>query len=417
MSRGAVWGMDSRSRFGLPGETWGGGGYSGGMDDQTRAVHERWLLDVTGLPTAAGCEQHVIGWVEDWVARRKNVTMRVDRYGNRLLAVRGREKSGRAAKPILFTAHLDHPAFVVREVLDDRQVRADFRGGVADEYFEGSAVCWHAPDRSATMTGKVERLEKSRDAKGDAQVLIRWSRRCDAISVGDIVTWKIGMPVIRRGRLHAPACDDLAGFSAGLAAFDVLRRKRSGGDVRLLLTRSEEVGFIGAIGACKNGLIPKLARVINLENSKSFAESPIGAGPIVRVGDRTSTFDPAMLLRMSQIAEQLQTHDKTFRFQRKLMAGGTCEASAFAAYGFQAACMCLPLGNYHNMNEDKGKIDAEVIAMSDFHQLVDLLVAMGTGFDEPTGHGGKGKGGAGGAGGNLRSRLDGLFESRRELLG
>ena len=59
--------------------------------------------------------------------------------------------------------------------------------------------------------------------------------------------------------------------------------------VALLFTRSEEIGFIGAIGAAREGTVPKGARLVCLENSRSFPhDSPIGAGPIVRVGDRLS---------------------------------------------------------------------------------------------------------------------------------
>src|SRR5262249_28784735 len=156
---------------------------------------------------------------------------------------------------------------------------------------------------------------------------------------------------------------------AALAAFDDLSHDVSKPDldVRVLLTRAEEVGFVGAIAACKNRTVPRKSRLIALENSKSFSESPIGAGPIVRVGDRTSTFDPDLTFRISKIAEQLAARDASFKWQRKLMPGGTCEASAYQSYGFISTCVCLPLGNYHNMNEATGKIDAETISLSDFY--------------------------------------------------
>ena len=123
----------------------------------------------------------------------------------------------------------------------------------------------------------------------------------------------------------------------------------------MLLTRGEEVGFLGAIGACKAGTIPRAGRIIALENSKSFAESPIGSGPIVRVGDRTSTFDPDLTYRIGRIAADITAADSTFRWQRKLMPGGTCEASAYQAYGYTATCLCLPLGNTTTWTRPRGK--------------------------------------------------------------
>jgi endoglucanase len=178
-------------------------------------------------------------------------------------------------------------------------------------------------------------------------------------------------------------------------------RKR---DIRLLLTRAEEGGFIGAIAACKIGTIPPRARLIALENSRSFAESPIGGGPIVRVGDATSTFDPDLTYRCGKIAQQLASADPSFKYQRKLMPGGTCEASAYQAYGYTATCLCLPLGNYHNMNQTTGRIDSEHISLTDYDGLVRLLVAIDRGLDDPS------------LALPLRDRLDELFAHRRSVL-
>ena len=86
----------------------------------------------------------MIAWIENWVARRPNVELRCDRFGNLLLQRRGtRNLSGkrhRTAPPIYINAHMDHPAFVVTEVLSPRKIRADFRGGVDEKYFRASKV-------------------------------------------------------------------------------------------------------------------------------------------------------------------------------------------------------------------------------------------------------------------------------------
>ncbi|MFW5653312.1 MAG: hypothetical protein ACOC0P_04630, partial [Planctomycetota bacterium] len=194
------------------------------------------------------------------------------------------------------------------------------------------------------------------------------------------------------------------------SALDVLRGLDGVGDVRVLLTRAEEVGFVGAILACESGLIPHNAKVIALENSRSFPESPIGGGPIIRVGDRISIFDHGLTYSITQIADALgQSEAKTqpgsgggwargpgfggssadsgFRWQRKLMAGGACEATCFQAYGLESTCVCLPLGNYHNMgdidavlagtNTKPAKVGSEFISVSDYHDLVTLLIECG----------------------------------------
>jgi endoglucanase len=235
----------------------------------------------------------------------------------------------------------------------------------------------------------------------------------------DVLTWDLPAPKVARGRLRAPACDDLAGLAAAIAAFEALLRGRSKADVRVLLTRAEEVGFVGAIGACKSGIIPKSARLIAMEASKSFPDSPIGAGPIVRVGDQTSSFDPDLTYRVGQVAQSIQKRDPGFRWQRKLMPGGTCEASAYQCLGYTATCLCLPLGNYHNMKpvdaasssrassrkRHTARVGPEEISVADYHGLVRLLIEIGRRLDEPK------------ASPSLRDRLDPLFARRRALLG
>ncbi|MBY0261301.1 MAG: hypothetical protein K2Q20_03110, partial [Phycisphaerales bacterium] len=294
-----------------------------------------------------------------------------------------------------------------------------FRGGVMDVYFDKARVAVHTGGRDGvparTLQGTLagvaspagalfttylyELDEGSADAPIDARKLVR---------VGDVATWALPpAEVDAQGIVHTHACDDLAALAAALSAFDVLRSLNTGGetteDVRLIFTRSEEIGFTGAIAACKHGIMPENARVIALENSRSFADSPIGGGPIVRVGDRMSIFDPRLTAACAKRAEEISGHASTptasqrntdtagWKWQRKLMAGGACEATVFCAYGYQATCLCLPLGNYHNMahlaSVQDGTYDTarlgpprvarEFIHSDDYAGLIDLLVAIG----------------------------------------
>lgn len=386
------------------------------------ARHEKYLLELTGLPTATGQEGRVSAWVERWARRRRTVDLSRDRYGNLLL----KRVGARSRKPIYFTAHMDHPAFVVTEQLGPRRVLTDFRGGVQDAYFTDARVRLHLAGVESCR-GRVMNLVQPKSPTQDKQATIELVRPVVA-EPGDVLTWDLPAPKVTRGRLRAPACDDLAGLAAAIAAFEVLLKGKSAGvDVRVLLTRAEEVGFIGAIGACKSGIIPKAARLVALETSKSFVDSPIGGGPIVRVGDRTSSFDPDLTYRVGQVAQHIQQQDLDFKWQRKLMTGGTCEASAYQSYGYTATCLCLPLGNYHNMKPPEeslqrtagkagrnhvataksplARIDSEIISIADYHGLIRLLIQTGRRLDSKK------------ASPTLKDRLDPLFARRRVLLG
>jgi len=350
------------------------------IDAPTRREHLGWALALTSIPTAAGREHRVIRWVNDWIKARKNLAVRRDGYGNMLISRKGAK---RGSRPVLLTAHLDHPAFVITRVVDGRTLEAEFRGGVRAAYFPGGrVVVYDAAEGKHRGT-----IAEHEPGKIFDHVVIRLGRATDAIAADDIAMWDLKAPRVSKGLMQAPACDDLAGVAAALCAMDVLRRRRGGGDVRVLLTRAEEVGFIGAIAACRTGLIPRRAKVIALENSRSFPESPIGGGPIVRVGDRISVFHHGLTFEVSRIAMGLEKGRKGFNWQRKLMAGGACEATTFQAFGYEAVCLCLPLGNYHNMANlaeviagkkgAKAVIGPEFVAVADYHGLVELLVECG----------------------------------------
>lgn len=363
--------------------------------------HEKWLIELTSLPTAPGRENRVIAWVEAWAKRRQHVKIQRDQFGNLLLRRHGRRLS---QSPIIFTAHMDHPAFVVRQLISARQLIGEFRGFVREAFFAGSKVLLHQSNQSVKrgVVRNINRLEKTPRYYCAVVQFPTDVAGC----IGDLLTWDSGPARIKQNRLYAPACDDLSSVAAALAAFDTLvsKGRKENLDVRVLLTRAEEVGFLGAIGVCQSRTIEKNARIIVLENSKSFSDSPLGEGPIVRVGDRTSTFDPDLTYQLGQVANELAGRVRSFKWQRKLMPGGTCEASVFQSYGYCASCLCLPLDNYHNMNEQAGRIDSEKIHILDFHGLIRLLVEVGRRLDDskllPS----------------LRSRLDLLFTSGRLLL-
>lgn len=376
------------------------------ISPEERQRHHRWLLEVTQIPTAAGREARVVEWVRRWAAERPAITLSEDGAGNLHLSLNGTragEPSPRGAgggEPVFFTAHLDHPAFVVERVVAPGLVQVQFRGGVMDDYFTDARVTVHAQAGpvGARLTGPADAVAPK---LGDKSFLAELDRREARPEVGDVATWELPPAEITDGIIHTHACDDLAAVAAAVAAFDALlsRGVTGGPDVRLLFTRAEEIGFVGAIAACRERTMPPGSRVLALENSRSFEDSPIGGGPIVRVGDRMSIFSPGLTAAVARRAEEIsggpatptasqkQSQLPPWRWQRKLMAGGACEATVFNAYGYESTCLCLPLGNYHNMadlaavqagrNATRPRVGREFVSTADFDGLVDLLVACG----------------------------------------
>ena len=357
----------------------------------SRSVAEDWLAQLTNTPTAPGHEDEVIAWVVQWVSRRPDLRLRQDEGGN--LMISQRRRSRRA--PLVAVAHMDHPGFVVTD-REDAIAHIEFRGGVDAVYFENARVRFH-------RSGAIGRIV---DYDGGTQSgSVSLPKGAD-VGQGDIGIWAFRARRPRKGRFLAPACDDLAGAAAALAALDRARRDPALGHMAVLLTRAEEVGFVGAIHAAKTGTIPPDSRVISIEASRASAVAPIGAGPVIRVGDAASIFDAELTNQITSAVRQ-----SGINHQRKLMDGGSCEATAFGAYGLRATGLCLPLGNWHNRGNldqvEAGTGEAqpmeEEISLDDYHGLIDLLLIAAR-VEE-------------GSSGGLRDRLDSLYEETKGILG
>jgi putative aminopeptidase FrvX len=354
----------------------------------SRSTATRWLEQLTQISTASGLEQQVIDWVRAWAGRRPDLRFSLDSGGNVLVTQKGRK----TRPPVFAVAHMDHPAFVVTSV-EGRRVGFEFRGGVNEEYFTDVAV---------ELTGSwVDGVVLTYDASSQRGVL---EVSGDGVSVGEIGTWRFPAATPGPDRLLAPACDDLAGCAAALAALDRARGKAGLRHFGVLLTRAEEVGLVGATHAAREGTVPRDSRLLSIETSRALPHAPIGEGPIIRIGDAATVFDPELSNRISHAAAKAG-----IPHQRKLMDGGGCEATAFGVYGYQATGLCLALGNWHN----RGNLDEfeagtgepvpmqEEISLSDFHGLVDLLLVAATAVDEPT---------------DLKERFDALYERTGHIL-
>lgn len=381
------------------------------ISGDTRQTHLAWLLELTATPSAAGKEHRVEAWIERWVKARNDLTLSRDPVGNITVALADEPTPAPDAPPhdrapLYVTAHMDHPAFVIEQAHGEGRFEASFRGGVMDEYFTNAPVALHSSSGSVVRGRVTSKVQASIGPFKHWTIEALPDQPWRDIAVGDVGVWDVGPAELVGDIVHTLACDDLSAASAAIAAFDVIRemdkaaraegRRAVSRPVRLLFTRAEEVGFIGAIAAIREKTVPMDARVILLENSRSFPDSPIGGGPIVRVGDRISIFNPRLTDAVGKRAEELaggpavplstqKATTRAWKWQRKLMAGGACEASVFCAAGYEAMCVCLALGNYHNMGElsavqageFKGTppIQREFISKSDFEGLVDLLVA------------------------------------------
>jgi endoglucanase len=366
------------------------------------------LQELCSVPTAPFAEQNVVRYSERFAAARRRIRLSHDRFGNLLLELPGTSRS-RTAPRFVFTAHMDHPGFVAalhpraRLPWPNRLLHAYFRGWVLPRYFlRGEKVRFFNSDGSE-VTGVVLGYELGTDRKVPERVVLKTRGGVESGAPG---MWDQGEGRTRGGKFYSRVCDDLAGAAAALTMLDQLARKPAKATVAVLLTRAEEEGFIGAIAASlEPKLLRKTDRLIAIETSAMQPYAPQGKGAIIRVGDRTSVFNSALSYFLTQKADELAKKDKSFKYQRALMPGGTCEATVYDVYGFTAASICVSLGNYHNMDTRKKRIAPEYIDISDWNNMVKLFVHVARSAHEfEPGHKA------------LRERVENRFDKLKHLL-
>jgi endoglucanase len=309
--------------------------------------------------------------------------MREDQAGN-LVVMAG---DPGAKTPLVLMAHLDHPGFAVDRV-EGTIAHLTFRGGVrlAHARLRSPLAFFHP--RSSKRIGRGL-LMKAEGGIGDRSTMLAHGQarivqgRAEA---GGFTMWDFPGWSMREDRIVSRCCDDLLGAAAALSAVhEIHLRELRGAQVWALFTRAEELGFFGAFEAIRLRTVPKAARVLSLETSRALPHAPQGGGVIVRVGDARSLFDPCVSAVLHDVAKELASADSSFRFQRRLMDGGSCEATPFCAAGYHAGGVALPLGNYHNMaGLDGGKpgIGPEHVMRSDYISMVKLLVRLGEMSDD-----------------------------------
>ncbi|MBI5597763.1 MAG: M20/M25/M40 family metallo-hydrolase [Elusimicrobia bacterium] len=303
----------------------------------------------------------------------------VDAAGN-LLA---RYKRGKAA-PLAMTAHMDHPGFELLSV-KGRSAEARWNGQVPTFALKGLRLALYDGRTSSRIGRAVVTRGDGRKpglVRGRPHNLIALQVPSGA-KAGDFGHAELPLFERRGGKVRSKAHDNLSGCAAIVAALTHLSRRKLPGDVLALFTRAEEVGFHGCLGAIRLGSVPQDRPVVVLECSKELPGAVMGKGPVIRVGDKARVFDADLVAALEEAARALKKRRPALGVQRRLMDGGTCEASAFSLSGYRAVCLAFPLGNYHNVGAKK--VEAEFIDEKDFLDGVDLLAAFAAAGVAPRG--------------------------------
>ena len=316
---------------------------------------------------AAPYHEHAVRAEVEMICQEHNLSHKRDPFGNLLIGAAVSERAkAQSSRPIVFAAHMDHPGFEVLSGNSSNGLQARFRGGVPDQYFRSGLAIRLMPGGERARLGRrigKDRIFEIRDRK------TRSSKPSFAV-------WDLEDFSVRGNRIHGRACDDLIGVACALAAVIELRKGGPRVNAVAAISRAEEIGFLGALALSRSRLLPKNSLIISLETSSELPGVKMGQGVILRVGDRTSVFDSKAMRFLREVAAGVTVKRRRFQFQRGLMSGGTCEATAYQEYGYQTGAVCVALGNYHNCSA-RNRIAAEYVDISDACAMVDLLVEAG----------------------------------------
>lgn len=322
------------------------------------------LTELLRQPTAPFREERVIA-VTTRALERARVPFFRDPIGNIVIGCdsRGqyrrlmREKNGEPLR--MFIAHMDHPGFHGQRWVSNTRLQVKWHGGSPVRHLAGSRV-WLATAEGYWAEGRLSRVRllKSGHAINTAEVhvngVMNGARpKADTLYGG----FKFRDSVWRAGKkIYTKAADDLVGVFAVIStALDLYKknRGRKAPPFLGLLTRAEEVGFVGAIGHFELDWLAGARRpviAVSLETSRTLPGALVGKGPVVRLGDRRTVFHPGYLKVLTDLAQDALPG----QHQRRVMDGGTCEATAAIAHGLPAIGLSVPLGNYHNEGFEGG---------------------------------------------------------------
>jgi endoglucanase len=341
------------------------------MQTRARSLDE-WLSEILRRSTAPFHEQLVTAPIKAF-ARERGLGLKEDRAGNLVLEYR---RPRRGQQPVAFTCHTDHPGF---EVIAVRGRTATLRllGGVDEPTLRNSRILLLGA--AGPVRAEVLAVKMAKDRRVDDTTL---RVRCAApVAVGDWGHFDLVRLSLAGGKIRSKALDNVLSAALILKLLDDFSADERPAHVYGVFTVAEEVGFVGAMELMKSNLLPRRVPMVVMETSRELPGFKIGAGPVVRVGDRLSVYDDELTRWLTETAEALAKREPGFRFQRALMPGGACEASLYQLEGRPTCALAIALANYHNMGR-RGAA-AEWVSRSDAEQMLMLLTALTTSGPKP----------------------------------
>ncbi len=324
------------------------------------------LEEILNCPTAP-FREHLIRELISKKMSQGNIPHFVDSVGNIVVGASSSIElkkilNSKSKKPVFaFIAHMDHPGLHLKSKLSSHKNLFCFRwhGGGPIKGLKNAPI-WLADLNGHSSIGEIVSFKSNKSKTQITEGVLK-------IADPEFVTSKNQKEIFgglhfkqfawqSNSNIYTKAADDLAGVYSIAKLFLDLNSMRSSLPIVPIgiLTIAEEVGWVGCLAHFKAYSQWKKSKrkilAISLEASRTLPRARIGGGPVVRLGDKISIFDPAYSEALFALAQKV-CHGKV---QKWVMNGGTCEGSVTQTIGIPTIALCVPLGNYHNTNFEGG---------------------------------------------------------------
>lgn len=303
------------------------------------------------LPGVSGHETAVRHYIERRLQESPaELQVTVQPLGNVIVRVKGRE---RAARTVLFAAHMDEVGLIVTGVTDGGLLRFSPVGGVDKRVLFGKRVTVNG--LPGVIGGRAVHHLKP-DNKGRVpetdKLLIDIGARSEAeaeaaVRPGDVALFENEVLPLENGRILSKALDDRAGCALLLSLLDEVPAR----DIVLAFTTQEEVGCRGAATVAFD-VRPDIAVAVDATTAADTVGVPkaeqvcrVEGGAVVSFLDRGTLYDAELYAQILDIArrEGIPAQPK-----QKVAGGNDASAMQRAAGGCRAAAVSLPCRYLHS---------------------------------------------------------------------
>lgn len=331
----------------------------------TTAEHLQALCSLEGVSgREEAVREYILSALESSPASKEVVC---DSLGNIVVRMEGRR---RAAKTLMFAAHMDEVGLIVTGITTEGYLRFAAVGGIDPQVLYGRRV--RIRGHLGIIGGKAVHLCSGDDKKivppiADMLIDLGIDSREEAEKLahpGDVAVWDSPYRELENGLVKGRAIDDRAGCALLLKLAEQMPEY----DLVLAFTVQEEIGLRGAKTAAFS-IQPDIAVVVDATTAADTAGVPegkqvccVGKGAVVSFMDKRTLYDPALYDQIWCIAQQ----DQILLQPKTMVAGGNDAGSIqLAGRGARVAAVSLPCRYIHS--------PSCVLSLSDLDQTLRLL--------------------------------------------